>query len=352
MAKNAEEASRSGDSHQSFLQEGGQGASSSTSSEETGRGEYLIDDDVLVFANTAVLDGPLSNSTTSSSEVDDHDDHQDQSSTNFQHPSSSSPPLPPGSPSCSSSDVVPMTIDTCEDLWTRLHDIQINGCILEYVGRGKSIYDNGLAQSCTPLTPMNHYYEVTIIHPGESCYIAIGLARKDYPSHKHPGWNRGSIAYHADDGKIFIGSGIGTPFGPKCHSNDVLGCGIVFPSHLHNSRPNLAKDQPEEVTEEESASSEWPWEKNAIAKSSFPRSESPSGGYMDNILEASSESEDDIWWNNKNQVYEDKVQVFFMRNCKLLGMKEIRIPKGGFYPTIGMMSRNEKLMIDMNPLTG
>lgn len=41
-----------------------------------------------------------------------------------------------------------------------------------------------------------------------------------------------------------------------------------------------------------------------------------------------------------------------MRNCKLLGMKEIRIPKGGFYPTIGMMSRNEKLMIDMNPLTG
>lgn len=84
---------------------------------------------------------------------------------------------------------------------------------------------------------------------------------------------------------------------------------LVLASQSVHCGTNFCRDQPEEVTEEESASSEWPWEKNAIAKSSFPRSESPSGGYMDNILEASSESEDDIWWNNKNQVYEDKVQV-------------------------------------------
>ena len=42
------------------------------------------------------------------------------------------------------------------------------------------------------------------------------LSTQDYPKHRHPGWNKGSIAYHADDGKIFIGSGVGDPFGPKC----------------------------------------------------------------------------------------------------------------------------------------
>ena len=41
-----------------------------------------------------------------------------------------------------------------------------------------------------------------IVDPGSSCFIAIGLARKDYPKNRHPGWNKGSIAYHADDGKV------------------------------------------------------------------------------------------------------------------------------------------------------
>ena len=65
--------------------------------------------------------------------------------------------------------------------------------------------------------------------PGLRCYIAIGLARKDYPKNRHPGWNRGSIAYHADDGKVFVGSGVGAPFGPRCHKGDVMGCGVLFP---------------------------------------------------------------------------------------------------------------------------
>ena len=43
---------------------------------------------------------------------------------------------------------------------------------------------------------------IQIVDPGSSCFIAIGLARKDYPKNRHPGWNKGSIAYHADDGKV------------------------------------------------------------------------------------------------------------------------------------------------------
>lgn len=41
-----------------------------------------------------------------------------------------------------------------------------------------------------------------------------------------------------------------------------------------------------------------------------------------------------------------------MRNKKLLGIKEVRIPKGGFYPTIGMMSNNERVSVDLHPLSG
>jgi len=50
--------------------------------------------------------------------------------------------------------------------------------LLEYVGRGKSIIDVGLAQARHPLTTRYHYYELQIVEPGENCYIAIGLARR------------------------------------------------------------------------------------------------------------------------------------------------------------------------------
>merc|ERR1739838_617129 len=101
--------------------------------------------------------------------------------------------------------------------------------MLEYCGRGKSLIDVGLAQAKTALCTRSHYFEIEIVDPGSSCYIAIGLARKDYPRNRHPGWNKGSIAYHADDGKVFMGSGVGDPFGPRCNKGDVMGCGVLFP---------------------------------------------------------------------------------------------------------------------------
>jgi len=50
--------------------------------------------------------------------------------------------------------------------------------LLEYVGRGKSIIDVGLAQARHPLTTRYHYFELQIVDPGENCYVAIGLARR------------------------------------------------------------------------------------------------------------------------------------------------------------------------------
>lgn len=59
--------------------------------------------------------------------------------------------------------------------------------------------------------------------------FVIQIIFQGYPKNRLPGWDKGSIAYHADDGKVFIGCGVGEKFGPKCHKGDIMGCGIYFP---------------------------------------------------------------------------------------------------------------------------
>lgn len=225
-------------------------------------------------------------------------------------------------------DVILMSIDNCEEEWSRLHDVRVNGMMLEYTGRGKSITDVGLAQARSALDTTNHYFEIEIVDPGHSCYIAIGLARRDYPNCRHPGWNKGSIAYHADDGKIFIGSGVGDEFGPRCHKGDIMGCGILFPRGYSSEMdsdgsPDMSPDMTEDGTEE----------------------------FLERDYH-SSDSEDEEWWQRPYAEKGTKVQVFFTRNGKTIGRREIRIPKGGFYPTVGMLSKDEKVRVDLRPLTG
>lgn len=50
--------------------------------------------------------------------------------------------------------------------------------VLEYIGHGETILDVGLAQAKLPLNTQYHYFEIEIIDPGESCFIAIGLTEK------------------------------------------------------------------------------------------------------------------------------------------------------------------------------
>ncbi|XP_064600624.1 SPRY domain-containing protein 3-like isoform X2 [Liolophura sinensis] len=230
-------------------------------------------------------------------------------------------------------DVILMAVDNCEEEWSRLHDVKLNGSILEYTGRGKSIIDVGLAQARFPLDTTYHYFEIEIVDPGENCYIAIGLARRDYPKHRHPGWNRGSIAYHADDGKIFVGSGVGDPFGPRCHKGDIMGCGILFPRDY-----------------------------NSDADSDGSSAASPDYPNVEELLledyHTSDSDEEEFWgpgagpWEKPIAEYGAKVKIFFTRNGKTIGQKEIRMPKGGFYPTVGMLSSDEKVRVDLRPLTG
>uniref|UniRef100_A0A8C5DPD7 SPRY domain-containing protein 3-like n=1 Tax=Gouania willdenowi TaxID=441366 RepID=A0A8C5DPD7_GOUWI len=211
-------------------------------------------------------------------------------------------------------DSMMMMVDSHEDDWGRLYDVRVSGTLLEYVGKGKSIMDVGLAQARQPLTTRCHYYEVEIIDAGEKCYIALGLARRDYPKNRHPGWSRGSVAYHADDGKIFHGSGVGDAFGPRCFKGDIMGCGIMFPrdyildSEGHDSLCLYHRDEEDDEEEEEE--------------------------------EGEQEEEG------------RRVTVFFTRNGKLMGRREVVEPEGGLFPTVGMLSSGEKVKVDLHPLSG
>ncbi|XP_041809563.1 SPRY domain-containing protein 3-like [Chelmon rostratus] len=212
-----------------------------------------------------------------------------------------------------------MIVDSHEEDWARFHDVKVTGTLLEYMGKGQSITDVGLAQARRPLSTRSHYYELEITDAGEKCYIALGLARRDYPKNRHPGWSRGSIAYHADDGKLFKGSGVGDPFGPRCLEGDIMGCGIMFPHDysLDDDVDDWDLEEPSEV-------------KNDL--------------YEGNEDEEEKEEEEDVEGR--------KVMVFFTRNGKVVGRREVVLPEGGLYPTIGMMSTGEKVRVDLHPLSG
>ena len=45
-----------------------------------------------------------------------------------------------------------------------------------------------------------------------------------------PGWKSGSYGYHGDEGKLFVSSGFGVPYGPKFFKGDVVGCGVEYGS--------------------------------------------------------------------------------------------------------------------------
>nr|XP_046253832.1 SPRY domain-containing protein 3 isoform X2 [Scatophagus argus] len=217
-----------------------------------------------------------------------------------------------------------MMVDSHEDEWGRLYDIRL----LEYVGKGKSIMDVGLAQARQPLTTRCHYYELEIVDAGEKCYIALGLARRDYPRNRHPGWSRGSVAYHADDGKLFHGSGVGDAFGPRCFKGDIMGCGIMFPRDY--------------ILDGEGDMDDW------------DRLEVHSGhAGIQNILYLNEEEEEEEDGEEVEQGQEGrKVTVFFTRNGKLMGRREMVVPPGGLYPTVGMLSSGEKVKVDLHPLSG
>ncbi len=111
--------------------------------------------------------------------------------------------------------------------WLRSERVLLRGRVIEYTSAGRTDGDVGVAQVSQALQVSKHsYFEIEVLDTGEKCTIGIGLAPADYPLGRHPGWERDSIGYHGDDGRLFQYSGSGHAFGPSWKKNDVVGLGI------------------------------------------------------------------------------------------------------------------------------
>ncbi|CAN6674622.1 hypothetical protein TRVA0_058S00496 [Trichomonascus vanleenenianus] len=75
------------------------------------------------------------------------------------------------------------------------------------------------------------YFEVTITslpHPEEAA-IAIGFVCLPYPPFRLPGWHRGSLAVHSDDGRRYVNDSLsGKDFTTPFSTGEVVGIGIDY----------------------------------------------------------------------------------------------------------------------------
>ena len=101
--------------------------------------------------------------------------------------------------------------------------IQATGDTLSFKGPGTSA-----ARIEEPLSPILNYFELEILNKGAESSIGIGAGLLSYPLNRMPGWNRSSVGYHADDGRLYQENGRGSDFGPKCSDGDRMGCGVDF----------------------------------------------------------------------------------------------------------------------------
>jgi hypothetical protein len=74
------------------------------------------------------------------------------------------------------------------------------------------------------------YYEVTLLSDGEQhlSSASLGLGTRSSRGERTPGWERGCIGWHGDDGRLYCAGrlGNGTEYGPQWKAGDVLGCGL------------------------------------------------------------------------------------------------------------------------------
>lgn len=80
--------------------------------------------------------------------------------------------------------------------------------------------------------PKTIYYEVAIKHvgsPKEPVCLALGYTALPYPSFRMPGWHRGSLAVHGDDGHKFINDRWGgKSFTEPFRRGETYGIGMTF----------------------------------------------------------------------------------------------------------------------------
>jgi hypothetical protein len=99
------------------------------------------------------------------------------------------------------------------------------GGFIQFVGEDEEC---GVVQARQPVTPADNYIQVHVIESQKESAVAIGVAGRNYALDQMPGWQEGSIAFHLDDGNLFVQAGDPARFGPVCVQGDVVGCRVKF----------------------------------------------------------------------------------------------------------------------------
>ena len=262
----------------------------------------------------------------------------------------------------------PMVLDhSPSNMWLRSNNVSFigDGLTLEYNGVGGN-KDKSVALGNLRLDEEHHYFEVTLIDSGRDGSFYIGLASHIFPLHELPGKTMGSVAYSASNGCLLNGSE-GSPFGPKCTEGDVMGCGIKFTldvaptsavgATFSEAVATIETDSEDEIYMDE-ATNKYFFRDMGLASSDTDDDDD----IYEDLLLARREG-----WHQrlhqqhkvlspniserKNRVSENCV-VYFTKNGEKVGDTTCRLPKGGFYPIVSMLSQGESLRVNFDPLTG
>lgn len=240
--------------------------------------------------------------------------------------------------------------------WLRANGVKfIDDCLtLEYFGDGLSRQDVGIAQGLEPLTPSNHYFELKILDSGKEGWIAIGLGKSTYPLTKHPGWNAGSVGYHADNGHLYKEKGNGDPFGPTCTTGDVMGCGIKFQKGFSNvDFFSLLQEEQGGLVSEVAYDAMCGMEEGDEYDDEEERYEDFfDGDFIGGLQRSMSLGHGSKPKKTSTDHNTLDCCVYFTKNGEVVGETKCTIPAGGFYPLVALLSSGEKIKVDLNPLTG
>ena len=281
------------------------------------------------------------------------------------------------------------------NVWLRSNGILFrdDGLTLEYGGVGGDSQDVSVAQGRFPLDRTNYYFQLEIMSTGNLGAIAIGVGRASYPLHSHPGWSSGAVGYHADDGKLFVEQGQGKEFGPSCSEGDIMGCGIMFDvEEEEGAMEEEIKEEVKEESEDESSSdsiySNDEDEDNLLDDNDdaealfyhdllqrergvggrlgrgglgrlFPRRGRGAlrGGRFGGFRQNRYNHRDMALLGNPSKSLSvsnsgSKCSVYFTKNGERIGDASVSMPKGGFFPLVGLLSKGEKVCVNLQPLSG